>query len=158
MENRSLTSLQKDHQLIKNKMDNLLEMRLNGEIDGDAFAIKKTELSQRQDEVMKKLDQLNQTNKDWGEQTDICLKLAVRAQRAWKIGSKPLKRELLKSLCSNVLLKDSQLEFELRKSFDVILGDSLKQGLNDDTENPLKFKFEILENQKNTVFSGDISE
>ena len=82
MENRSLTSLQKDHQLIKNKMDNLLEMRLNGEIDGDAFAIKKTELSQRQDEVMKKLDQLNQTNKDWGEQTDICLKLAVRAQRA----------------------------------------------------------------------------
>ena len=50
LENKALTVLQKDHHLIKNKFDNLLEMRLNGEVDSELFTQKKEELSKRQTE------------------------------------------------------------------------------------------------------------
>jgi site-specific DNA recombinase len=121
LENKSLKNLQKDHQLIKNKLDNLLELRLNGEIGSDVFAKKKSALSQQQDDVMRHIQKLNEKNTDWVEQADNCLNLANRAKNAWRSGSKQLKREILKSLSSNAYLNDGKIELKLRKPFDVLL-------------------------------------
>lgn len=121
LENKSLKNLQGQHQLIKNKLDNLLEMRLAGEIESDLFAQKKSDLTTQQDEIMKQIQKLNDKNTDWVEQADNCLNLANRAKKAWQSGSKQLKREILKSLSSNAYLVDGKIELELRKPFDVLL-------------------------------------
>ena len=158
LEDRSLKNLQTDHQLIKNKLDNLLELRLSGEIDSDLFAKKKSDLSQQQEVVMKQIQKFNQNNKDWVEQADNCLNLASRAKNAWKNGSRQLKREILKSVSSNAYLIDGKLELELRKPFDILFVKPLDKGTNGESENSENLLVEKPENQKNTVFSGDISE
>jgi hypothetical protein len=158
LEDRSLKNLQTDHQLIKNKLDNLLELRLSGEIDSDLFAKKKSDLSQQQEVVMKQIQKFNQNNKDWVEQADNCLNLASRAKNAWKNGSRQLKREILKSVSSNAYLIDGKLELELRKPFDILFAKPLDKGINSKSGNSENLMVEKTENQKNTVFSGDISE
>ena len=121
LENKALTALQKDHQLIKNKLDNLLEMRLNGEVDAELFAKKKDELNKQQGEIMSKLDKFNQKNKNWVEQTETFLNIASKAQYAFENGSKETKREILKSIGSHIRLEGGKLHFELRKPFDILL-------------------------------------
>lgn len=121
LENKALTALQKDHQLIKNKLDNLLEMRLNGEVDAELFAKKKDELNKKQTEIMNKLDKFNQKNKNWVEQTETFLNIASKAQYAFENESKETKREILKSIGSHIHLEGGKLRFELRKPFDVLL-------------------------------------
>ena len=105
----------------ENKLDNLLEMRLSGEVESDLFAQKKADLTTQQDEIMKQIQKINDKNTDWVEKADNCLNLANRAKRAWKSGSKQLKREILKSLSSNAYLVDGKIELELRKPFDTLL-------------------------------------
>ena len=121
LENQSLKNLQKDHQLIKNKLDNLLELRLNGEIESDLFSTKKSDLSQKQEDIMKQIQKLNEKNTDWVEQADNFLNLANRAKQAWQNGSKQLKREIIKSVSSNAYLVDGKIELKLRKPFDSLM-------------------------------------
>ena len=136
LQNNSLVVLQKDQKMIKNKLDNLVEMRLNKEIDSDLFATKKTELEASQKEVMKQLEKFNQKNTDWVEHTEEFLNGASRARYAFKHGDKQTKREILRSIGSNLFLEGGKLRFEFRKPFDILLKEPLKQAVNSLQENP----------------------
>lgn len=153
LQNNSLAALQKDQKLIKNKLDNLVEMRLNKEIDGDLFATKKTELEASQKEVMKQLEKFNQKNTDWVEHTEEFLNAASRARYAFKHGDKQTKREILRSIGSNLFLEGGKLRFEFRKPFDILLKEPPKQALNNAQQNS-KSEHEKTPESAVKAFSG----
>ncbi len=150
MQNNSLLALQKDHKIIKTKLDNLVEMRLNKEIDSDLFATKKVELEASQNEVMKQLEKFNQKNTDWVEHTEEFLNTASRARYAFKNGDKQTKREILRSIGSNMFLEGGKLRFEFRKPFDILLKEPPTQALNPITQ---KQEFEPKEHQEKAKIS-----
>lgn len=153
LQNNSLAALQKDQKLIKNKLDNLVEMRLNKEIDGDLFATKKTELEASQKEVMKQLEKFNQKNTDWVEHTEAFLNAASRARYAFKHGDKQTKREILRSIGSNLFLEGGKLRFEFRKPFDILLKEPPTQPLNSAQQNQ-KSELEKTPESAVKAFSG----
>lgn len=158
MQDHSLTALQKDHKLVRGKMDKLVEMRLNGEIDAELFTQKRSELEGRLNEVMEKLKSLNQNNTDWVAQTENFLNMASKARFAFKAGSIHTKREILKSLSSHIFLKEGKLHFELRKPFDVLIKERLNEAVNVDAKNP-KPKFDMhAEKTANALFDPQFSE
>jgi DNA invertase Pin-like site-specific DNA recombinase len=138
MQDHSLTALQKDHKLARGKMDKLVEMRLNGEIDAELFANKKNELEVKLSEVMKKLESLNKNNTDWVAQTENFLNMAAKARFVFKTGNIHTKREILKSMSSHIFLKEGKLNFTLRKPFDVLIKEGLNEAVNVDAENKIQ--------------------
>lgn len=138
MQDHSLTALQKDHKLARGKMDKLVEMRLNGEIDADLFANKKNELEVKLSEVMKKLESLNKNNTDWVAQTENFLNMAAKARYVFKTGTIHTKREILKSMSSHIFLKEGKLSFKLRKPFDVMIKEEPTKAVNSTIENKIQ--------------------
>ena len=63
------------------------------------------------------------------EHTEEFLNTASRARYAFKNGDKQTKREILRSIGSNMFLEGGKLRFEFRKPFDILLKEPLKKGL-----------------------------
>ncbi len=158
MQDHSLTALQKDHKLARSKMDKLVEMRLNGEIDAALFAQKKNELEAKLGEVMKKLESLNKNNTDWVAQAENFLNMASKARYVFKTGTIHTKREILKSMSSHIFLKEGKLNFELRKPFDVLIKEEPIEAINVPTEN-LRVQFDShMKKTAQSLFDPKFSE
>ncbi len=117
----SLKSLQAEQRQLEAKLDSLVDMRMNKELDADTFQTKQQKLKFQKKQLQKKLEKWEQKNKDWVAQTEDFLNMASQARFAFKNGNLDSKREILKSVSSHIFLSKGKLEFKLRKPFDVLL-------------------------------------
>src|SRR5262249_55769814 len=98
----------------------LLDLRIEGEISPEDFALKRQELHERQAGIRL---QLETTDRDDREVADLAIKAFELSQSLgirWEKADFAAKRTILEILCERVVLNCDRLEFSLRKPFDLL--------------------------------------
>lgn len=116
-----LNALQQRQALIRRRMDQLLNMRLAGEIDSDWFADKSAELREEQGSTGLQIEALSRQQ---AENADLAIKtfeLSQTIEEKWFTSDTPEKRQLLETTCLNFSLEGTNLEITMRKPFDLLL-------------------------------------
>lgn len=106
---------------IRRQQDELLEMRLHKEIDGDRYARKNRELRERESRLT--LEAEAQT-RGRHENADLAIKAFELSQNLiakWDRADFDAKRRLLEIVCLNLTLVDVTLSPEWRKPFDLLV-------------------------------------
>jgi site-specific DNA recombinase len=116
-----VAEIKRQHALIQQQQDRLLNLRLLDEINGDTFASKSTEL---RDQLAKLRLQLDIADRQKDEYTDIAVKafeLSQVLRPKWLTADYATKRRILEIVCLNFRLVDVSLVAEMRKPFDVLI-------------------------------------
>lgn len=119
---RNLREVQKKYNKTSLVIQNLAVMRANNELDADEFRLAKHGLIHDKRRLKQKLDQLDKHTDDWMESVERLFNFAEQARRCFASGTYEQKRSILKSIGSNLTLKDKKLHIEALKPF-VILGE-----------------------------------
>lgn len=117
--------LERQRGQVESKLKTLLELRVDGEITAEDFAIKRAELHDRQAGL---LLQLESTDRDDREITDLAIKafeLSQSLKTRWQTADFAAKRTILEILCESVKSNSEKLEIRLRKPFDLIANGDL---------------------------------
>jgi len=112
---------QKEYDHIEGEMEKLLQLRLDDEITPDEYAIGKKALLNKRNDLKGKLEDREHTSSNWLELAENFFETAYRARNVIETGSDELKRNLVKAVGSNLLLRDKNIEFSFRKPYDVLL-------------------------------------
>ena len=102
------------------KMDNLIDMRANDEIDKETFKRKTNELSEEKDKWKSSLNDSDLRVDDWLEQAEKLFSFAEIARVKFKHGDLKTKREILSCLGLNLSLKDQKLNIQRIKALDLL--------------------------------------
>lgn len=106
---------------IEKEMGKLLAMRLDEEIDALEYAEAKKILIDKKIVIEQKQKDREQGSDNWLELAENFFETAFRAREIMNGTDIEKKRELIKAIGSNLLLRDEKLEFSFRKPFDVLL-------------------------------------
>ncbi|MFH1564324.1 MAG: zinc ribbon domain-containing protein, partial [bacterium] len=110
-----LTNLQKEYNICVKKIDRLIDMRANEEINEEEFASKKSELSKEKSRLQELLGDTDKRVDDWIEKAETMLNFAEKAKSKFESGTLEEKRAILSILGSNLSLKDGKLTVNLQK-------------------------------------------
>lgn len=113
--------LQRQRLLSDDKLDRLLELHLAGDIDGELFRTKQTDLLARRDMLALQVEAIERDN---DESRDIALntfELSQALQEKWLTADIAEKRQLLEIVCLNLTLDGVSLVTEMRKPFDILV-------------------------------------
>ncbi|HWE03405.1 MAG TPA: recombinase family protein [Tepidisphaeraceae bacterium] len=112
--------LQRQLTHLRTQQDRLLNMRLIGEIDGETFTAKSTEMRDRIASLKLLVDA---ADRRLDEKSDLAIKafeLSQRLEQKWLTAGGAAKRRILDILCLNLKLRDVSIEFTMRKPFDLL--------------------------------------
>lgn len=110
-------SQQKSVLQTQKQLDNLTQMRYRELIDDEQFMREKEKL---QEEIKKQKDELDRTDtraENWLELTEKVFDFATHASDAFKNGSLQTKKEILRTMGSELTLKDKNLSIKLERWF-----------------------------------------
>ena len=110
-----LTAQRKNYDDCLNKLDRLLEMRINEEITPEEFAEKKTELNREKARLLALINENDNNTDDWLEKAEKLFDFATSARQKFINGSLNDKKEILAALGSNLILKDQILSISIQK-------------------------------------------
>lgn len=116
-----VAEIKRQHALIQQQQDRLLNLRLLDEINGDTFASKSTEL---RDQLATLRLQLDVADRQKDEYADIAVKafeLSQTLRAKWLTADYAAKRRILEIVCLNFRLIAVSLVPEMRKPFDVLI-------------------------------------
>ena len=105
------------------KLDNLLQLKispLNADgslISDEEYAKKKAELMREKARLEEEMEKLKSQGDRWLETVEKTFDFACHARYWFKSGSPEEKTQILRSIGSNLTLKDGKLEIELKKPF-----------------------------------------
>lgn len=103
------------------KIDALIDMRAGGEITEEEFARKKTGLSEEKKRLQNVMENIDADAGDWLRVAEESFDFASRAGRAFAETKNPArKKEIARTLCSNLSLKDGKVAYILEKPFPAI--------------------------------------
>ena len=123
-ESSSRSSILKSRQNAYNKaskrLDGLLELRLNNEINEAEYLEKKTSLIKEKDQMQESLREIDQDQNKWLELSEKTFNFACYAKYWFANGDPEQKRQIFIALGSNLTLKDKNLIIELKKPFQMI--------------------------------------
>jgi len=117
----SIENLRKEYDKIQNRLDNLLNMRLDQRITQSEYDKKAYEFKQSQYDLEFKLKQHTEADEKFGITVNYLLNLASRAYELFESSKIEQKRQLINFLLSNLRLKGKTLLYEVNKPFDAIL-------------------------------------
>ena len=116
----------RQHQQVESKLSALLEMRMAGEITSDEYTAKRAELHDRQSALRL---QLETTDLDDDQVEDLvainAFELSQRLQKQWVTADYASKRTSLSIMLDSVRLNSENLEFSLRKPFNLLRDEKL---------------------------------
>lgn len=75
----------------------------------ETISMKLAQLKMRKDEIKEALDRLHDESDEWIDHTLRCFELVKVTRQAIKLGSPEIRQALLKSLCSNFVVRDKKL-------------------------------------------------
>ncbi|MBF0104948.1 MAG: recombinase zinc beta ribbon domain-containing protein [Deltaproteobacteria bacterium] len=109
--------VRKDYDLMQKKLDALLDMRLEGSITRDEYDKKCTALKERQYELNGELSAHTEADESFNMTLSTLLELASRAYELFESSKVDQKRQLINFTLSNLALKGTTLEYQIRKPF-----------------------------------------
>jgi site-specific DNA recombinase len=110
--------LERQKTQVEAKLKTLLELRMDGEIDADEYAVKRAELHDRQTAVRGQLELSDRDDRDVAELAIRAFELSQSVVNRWKLADFHAKRTILGIMCERVQLNSQKLEIHLRKPFD----------------------------------------
>ncbi|MGE5611927.1 MAG: zinc ribbon domain-containing protein, partial [Bacillota bacterium] len=113
-------SLAADLRRVQQQKDRLVNMRLNDEIDSDAFARKQAELRERIGEIQLQLEAADREQSEIGELAIKAFELSQSLPQRWVIADIAVKRQILEIVCLNWTLDGVSLVPTIRKPFSVL--------------------------------------
>ena len=106
---------------IKNRMDRLTDIFLDGDIDKNTYEEKRKKYIERRQEITEEIEKMNYDNVEHQDHLIRCLELGSNAGKTFKGSTVEEKRELINLVFANLRLKGQKLEFKLRPPFDAII-------------------------------------
>ena len=117
---KQFESLQKTFNQVQKKLSQLLDMRLEGDLDKTAFEFKKQELEKERDELEEELKIIKDDSDDWIEEAEEEYAFIQGICERLKNGTLKEKKYILKRIGSNLSLKDQKLSIELKEPYFLI--------------------------------------
>jgi site-specific DNA recombinase len=117
--------LKRQHEQVEMKLSTLLEMRMEAEITPAEYTIKRAELHDRQAALRV---QIETTDRDDHEIADLAIKAFELSQslvERWLTADYKAKRTILSIMLETVRLNSENIEFSLRKPFDLLRDENL---------------------------------
>lgn len=114
-----MKSQQKRDSQCRKKLDTLLEIRLNSEIDETEYLQKKQELKEEKDKFDELIADSSHRIDTWFDNAEKFLKFAETAKERFENGSTETKKDILSCLGSNLLLMDGKLRVQLQSPLNV---------------------------------------
>ena len=111
--------LKKEHTETENKLNSLVDLRLNNELSKEEFQAKKQQLKDRQYEILQLLRNYDEADDKFIDTTATLINLASEAYETFKGSEMPQKRKMLNFVFQNLKLNVQKLEFTLRFPFDI---------------------------------------
>ena len=111
--------LKKEHTETENKLNSLVDLRLNNELSKEEFQAKKQQLKDRQYEILQLLRNYEEADDKFTDTTATLINLASEAYETFKGSEMPQKRKMLNFVFQNLKLNGQKLEFILRFPFDI---------------------------------------
>lgn len=136
---RRVAGLRREHEGVTNKLESLIEMRANKEIDSEEFGNKKREWITDQHRLEELMTDTEDQTRKWLDRAEELLEYACNAHTAFQVGSFEMKRKMLLGLGSNLILKDMKLDIELRNELKPILKIKTETDAISERFEPLKF-------------------
>lgn len=110
---------------VRNQKDQLLNLRLAGDVDQETYGKKMLELRDRETHLQVELDKAGRDQSEEAELTIKTFELSQNLREKWVTSDREAKRRLLEIVCLNFTLSDVSLVPTMREPFDV-----LAEGLN----------------------------
>lgn len=129
--------LDNDLATIEKSLGKALEMRMNEEITLDEYQAVKRSLFDRKASLESKLVDRSQTSNTWLELAEKFFETAFHARQVMEEGSPEEKRQLLKEIGENLVLKDGKVVYTVRKPYDVLL----KPRVRDDVQGRIESNY-----------------
>ncbi len=118
---KEITRLQGAKTKEENRIKNLLDMRLDGDLEKETYDLKKGEFEERIKKIKTELESHDNADKQFFITIELLLDLAINAYELFKSSNLHQKRRLLQIVFSNFVLKDGSLCFSLKKPFDMMV-------------------------------------
>jgi site-specific DNA recombinase len=119
--NAAIKRLHKESEDVARKMDQLLDMFMDKSITKDIYDRKHTQLSIRQQEINRLLEQHHTGNEQFKIALASLITLASRAYELFERSTIEEKRQLLGYVFSNLEMKGVSLRYSLKKPFDLFV-------------------------------------
>jgi site-specific DNA recombinase len=117
--------LERQRVQVEAKLKTLLELRVDGEITAEDFAIKRAELHDRQAGLRLQLETTDHDDREIADLAIKALELSQSLKNRWKSADFATKRTILEILCESAESNREKLEIRLRKPFDLIASGDL---------------------------------
>ncbi len=118
---QSLEALQSRYSAIKAKLDKLLNVYIDEGISKEIYTDKSQELEKERNEINSQINRHKNADKEYFEQVENFLEVAYQAPALYKGSSTALKREFLRFIVSNLILKDKNVIPSFRLPFSLLV-------------------------------------
>lgn len=119
--NQEVGQLKRQHTEIQDKLDRLVDLRLEGEINKDEFEAQKRRLKDKQYEIGDLITTYDKADDKFSKALIALLTIASDSDKIWTGSTTAEKSELLNFVFANLSLKGANLCFTLKKPFDSML-------------------------------------
>ncbi len=116
---QATASLKKEHTENENRLNSLIDLRLNGELSTEEFQRKKQQLKDRQYEIDRLLKTYDEADDKFTDTATTLITLASEAYETFKGSEMPQKRKMINFVFQNLKLRGKKLETSLRFPFDI---------------------------------------
>lgn len=123
----AIVGLQKEYLQINEKLNSLLDLRLDKSITKDDYDIKARELKERQHEIAVMMGNHEKGDDTFKTTVEALFSLASKAYENFESSKIEQKRQLIAFVFSNLALKGAKLEYSLRNPFHLMTGNQSYQ-------------------------------
>ena len=112
--------MKSEHTLLEKRLDQLTNLRLDGELTKEEFISQKKKLKDRQYEIVELMHAYDATDDEFTNKLNYLIEMSARALDEFRGSGLEQKRELLKYIFQNLKLNGKKLEYSMAKPFDTI--------------------------------------
>ncbi len=116
--NMRIKKLNTENTKLKNRMDRLTDLFLDGDLEKELYEEKRKNFTERRDEIAREIENLNNCDDDFHNILIRLLELASSAGKLFKGSTPSEKRDLINFAFVNLKLNGQKLEYNLRPPFD----------------------------------------
>lgn len=111
------TKFIKDYEAVQARMKRLMDLRLDGEVSKEEYALKKAELDIEKEASKKRLDKADNTDNQWINKAEKAIEFVEGIRGRFNSGGIRDKRYIFTNIGSNFVLKDKKLHLEANRKY-----------------------------------------
>lgn len=115
-----MSGIQRQLTMVHNRQDELLNLRLNKEIEEETYRRKADELRDQEDEIKVRLDRVASKRHEDSDMAVKVFELSQSLRTKWDTANYEAKRRILEIICLNFSLEGATLCYTMRKPFEIL--------------------------------------